>query len=377
MAPGGITQEERRARLALALIPGVGPSRAKVLIEVFGSAAEVFGASPGEVREVGRLLDKSAEVLAEALPKAEEEEKRLAQIGGWAVVLGEETYPALLREIPYPPLALFGLGTLEQRDAQAVAIVGSRQATHYGQKVTARMAGELAGLGITVVSGAAVGIDAAAHRGALDGGGRTIAVLGCGLNVDYPKPNRKLKIDIAASGAVLSEYPLDSPPLAGVFVSRNRIIAGLAKGVVVAEGSPRSGSLITADHALDYGRVVMAVPGPVFDRRREGPHNLIRKGAALVTSAQDVADELWPEADRVRPGQAALFDDVALPGPDPTEGLEPRAAAIFSRLEAAPIHVDELIRGSELEPQQVQTILFDLEMMGLVKRLPGQLYVRN
>lgn len=377
MTPDPMTPEERKARLALALIPGVGPSRAKVLLQVFGSAREVFGASKEEVREVGRLLDQSVAVFEQALDRAEEEEQRLADLGGWAVVLGEETYPPLLREIPVPPLALFGLGTLEQRDTQAVAMVGSRQCTLYGRKITTLMAGELAGMGITIVSGAAVGIDAAAHQGALEGGGRTIAVLGCGLNVDYPKPNRRLKAEIAESGALLSECPLDTPPRAGVFVSRNRIIAGLAKGVVVAEGSPRSGSLITADHALDFGRTVMAVPGQVFDRRREGPHNLIRSGAALVTSAREVAGELWPEADRVRPSQAALFDEGPLPGPNPAEGLEPLARSIFESLESTPVHVDELIRGSEMEAQQVHTILLDLELMGLVRRLPGQNYIRN
>lgn len=372
-----ITQAERKARLALALTKGVGPVRGRVLMDVFGSAEKVFEAGVEKVREMGRLPSKTADDLHKGPARAEKELKRLDRMGGWAVVLGDDDYPLLLKEIPTPPLALFGLGTLDPMDKQAVAVVGSRQATHYGRKVTDRLSRELAALGITVVSGLAVGIDAAAHQGALNGGGRTIAVLGCGLNVDYPSRNRQLKADIAGSGAVLSEYPLDKGPRAGAFPARNRIIAGLAKGVVVAEGSPRSGSLITVDHALDFGRAVMAVPGPIFDRRREGPHNLIRQGAALVTSGREVAEELWPEADRVKPGQVSLFDEGYLPGPDPAEGLEPDAAKVFTRLEATPLHIDELTRLSGLLPEQIQVTLLDLELMGLVRRLPGQLFVRN
>ncbi len=374
---GIITPEERQSRLALALSPGVGPVRSMVLIDYFGSAQEILAADPGKVREAARLPRDVDLDPSKALERAEQEMERLESMGGWAVVLGDERYPALLEEIPVPPLALYGLGTLEPRDKQAVAVVGSRQATHYGLKATSRLAWEMAGLGLTVISGLAVGVDAAAHQGALDGGGRTIAVLGCGLDINYPPPNRRLKADIALSGAVLSEYPLGTKPRPGTFPVRNRIIAGLSKGVVVAEGSPRSGSLITADHALDFGRTVMAVPGPIFDRRREGPHNLIRQGAVLVTSGADVLEELWPEADRVRPGQAPLFAEDALPGPDPMEGLEPDAAKVFGLLEATPVHADELIRVAGLPPQQTQVILLDLELLGLVRRLPGQLFVRN
>ncbi len=363
--------------MALALTKGIGPVRGRVLLDVFGSAQAVFRAGPEKLRKRGGLPGDAVEELKKGTHRAEKELKRLEGLGAWAVVLGEDEYPCLLKEIPTPPLALFGLGTLEPQDNQAVAVVGSRDATHYGRKATDRLARELASLGITVVSGLAVGLDAVAHQGTLNGGGRTIAVLGCGLNVDYPRQNRRLKEDIVGSGAILSEYPLGTRPWAGAFPARNRIIAGLAKGVVVAEGSPRSGSLITADHALEFGRTVMAVPGPIFDRRREGPHNLIRQGAALVTTGREVEEELWPEADRVKPGQISLFDEGHLPGPDPSQGLEPEAAKLFNLLETTPLHIDELTRLSDLLPEQVQVMLLDLELMGLVRRLPGQLFTRN
>ena len=374
---GIINQEERQARLALALNPGLGPVRCMALIDYFGSAEKVLAADPPQVREAGRLSVDVEWDPAKARERAGLEMKRLESMGGWAVVLGQPEYPALLTEIPVPPLALYGLGTLEPGDGRAVAVVGSRKATHYGRKTTYRLAWEMAGLGLTIVSGLAVGVDAMAHKGALEGGGRTIAVLGCGLDVNYPPPNRELRAAIIKSGAVLSEYRLGTEPRPGHFPVRNRIIAGLSRGVVVAEGSPRSGSLITADHALEFGRTVMAVPGPIFDRRREGPHNLIRQGAVLVTSGADVAEELWPDADRVRPGQMSLFGEESLPGLDPAKGLEPEAAKVFEHLETNPIHADELIRAVGLPPQKTQVILLDLELLGLVRRLPGQLFVRN
>jgi len=372
-----ITEAEKTARLALALSEGVGPVRAGTLLEEFGSAEAVFAASPAELEERARLPRETVKNLSFGLEWAAAENEALDRLGGFVLVWGEEAYPPLLAQIHRPPLALFGLGGLEEADSQAVAIVGSRQATDYGLRTTFRLAQELAEMGICVVSGMAVGIDAAAHQGALKAGGRTIAVLGCGLDVDYPRENVGLKERIAASGAVLTEYPLGTEPRPGLFPVRNRIIAGLAKGVVVSEGSPRSGSLITADLAADFGRSVMAVPGPLTDRRREGPHRLIRQGAALVTSGREVAQELWPEADQVSPAPAPLFDQTSPPGPDPAGGLEPKAAKVFGLLEAEPRHVDRLTRAAGISAGEIQVILLDLELMGLVRRLPGQMFIKN
>ena len=356
---------------------GVGPIRARALLDRFGSAGAVFDISRAKLAQEGLLPAKAVDNLSSGLEWAAREREELEKRGGFALVWGEEPYPPLLRQIPRPPLALFGLGELEESDSQAVAVVGSRQATDYGLRTTFRLAQELAELGICVVSGLAVGIDTAAHRGALKAGGRTIAVLGCGLDIDYPRENVRLKERIASSGAVLSEYPLGTEPRPGLFPVRNRIIAGLVKGVVVSEGSPRSGSLITADLAADFGRSIMALPGPLTDRRREGPHRLIRQGAALVTSGEEVSQELWPEADRVAPASAPLFDQAGPAGPDPAAGLETRAAKVFGLLEDEPKHVDKLTRAAGYPAEEIQVILLDLELMGLARRLPGQMFIRN
>ena len=368
--PVSIAESERVARLALSLTEGVGAMSGRKLIEAFGSAEKVFAADPRQVEERGRLKPGSAVGLKKSLPAAEAELARLKALGGWLLVWGEEVYPRLLTHIHAPPLALFGLGGFLAADERAVAVVGSRQATEYGRKTTQRLAAELASLGITVVSGLAVGIDTAAHIGALEAGGRTIAVLGSGLDVDYPRENARLKEQIIASGTVLTEYPLGTQPAPWRFPVRNRIIAGLAGGVVVAEASPRSGSLITASHALEGGRTVMAVPGPVTDRRREGTHELIRQGAALVASGRQAAGEIWPELD-FRPSDAPMETEPDL------SGLDKPSRLVYSLIEAVPRHVDEIIRAADLSPEEVQGRLFDLELRGLAQRLPGQMFARS
>ncbi|MBW1712831.1 MAG: DNA-protecting protein DprA [Deltaproteobacteria bacterium] len=371
-----MTDSERTARLALALSEGIGPVRGKILLDVFGSAGRALAARAGSLQERAGLPAKVAANLGRAWQRALIELKRLTALGGWVIVRGDDNYPELLAQIPDPPLALFGLGRLQAGDSQALAVVGSRQATDYGRRTTHRLARELAGLGICVVSGLAVGIDTAAHEGALTGGGRTIAVLGCGLDVDYPLDNVGLKRRIADQGAVLTEYPLGTKPHPGIFVGRNRIIAGLVQGVVVAEASPRSGALITAGHALDFGRTVMAVPGPLTDRRREGTHALIRQGAILVTSGREAAAEMWPQD-----GQPSLFDQEhhgdGGSAPEPSPELQGEAAAIYSLLEASPRHIDELIRQSGLPSDKVQVVLLELELEGLVRQLPGQQFVKH
>lgn len=371
-----MTAKEKTARLALALTAGIGPVRGRWLLDVFGSAETALGASPEKLRQKGGLPKKVASGLKDGLAWAEEETARLDKLGGWVMVYGEESYPDLLAGIDRPPLALFGRGEITPADDKAVAIVGSRHGTEYGRRVTMMMARELARSGVTVVSGLAVGIDTAAHQGALDGGGRTIGVLGCGLDVDYPKPNRRLKEEIVGSGAMITEYPLGTQPKAGTFPARNRIIAGLAKGTVVAEASPRSGSLITAKQALDFGREVMAVPGLVTDRRRAGTHTLIRQGAALVGSGRHVIEELWPEGaesgERVRgPNWEPVEEDR------PEIELEPETARVFDQVEGSPRHVDDIIRGSGLPPEEVVGRLLDLELEGLVARQDGQMFVRK
>lgn len=367
-----LTDQEKTARVGLALTEGLGPASARRLIDRFGSAEAVLATDPVWLKSEAGLKAEAIDLLPRALDTARQELDRLAGLGGFCLVWGEEGYPAALAEIPQPPMALFGLGGFTSADGRALAIVGSRAATVYGCRVTQDMAQDLAGLGVTVVSGLAKGIDSAAHQGALKGGGRTVAVLGCGLDVDYPRDSRKLKERIADSGAVVTEYPLGTQPAPWHFPVRNRIIAGLSRGVVVAEAaSGKSGSIITARLAGEFGRTVMAVPGPITDNRRQGAHQLIREGAVLVTSGAEAAIEMWPE---VTAGKRFLIepeqkiDDL---------GLDEASRRVYRLVEHAPRHADEIIRQAGLEASEAQGALLNLELTGLVARLPGQMFVRR
>src|SRR3989441_5401384 len=289
--------------------------------------------------------------------------------------LADEHYPAWLRAIPDPPPVLYCDGSLEPGDRQAVAIVGSRQATPYGLRVTDALARELSALGFTIVSGFARGIDAAAHRAALASGGRTVAVLGCGLDVDYPSGHASLRTEIAGSGAVLTEFAPGTAPFATNFPRRNRIISGLALGVVVVEAGEDSGSLITARLALEQGREVFAVPGPIDAPTSRGPHGLLKQGAKLVETVDDIVEELLPQLERplLRPARAA--------GPAPTcsrradaHDLTPGERGVLGLVSEEPRHLDELTEQSRLPAAEVARILLGLELKALVHQLPGQQY---
>ena len=300
------------------------------------------------------------------------------------LTLADERYPAWLRAIPDPPAVLHCDGVPEPGDRQAVAIVGSRQATPYGLRVTETLAGELSGLGFTIVSGFARGIDAAAHRAALAAGGRTITVLGCGLDVDYPSEHASLRAEIAGSGAVLTEFALCTPPYATNFPRRNRIISGLALGVVVVEAAEDSGSLITARLALEQGREVFAVPGPIDAPTSRGPHGLLKQGAKLVETVDDIVEELLPQLDTIRTPlrqdfvatdaagaskrRSALSEATKLPD------LSPEEQAVLAALSREPRHLDDLTERSRLTAAAVAGILLGLELKALVKQLPGQRY---
>src|SRR5438094_3624423 len=284
--------------------------------------------------------------------------------------LADEHYPAWLRTIPDPPPVLYCDGSMEPQDRQAVAIVGSRQATPYGLRVTDALAGELSGLGFTIVSGFARGIDAAAHRAALAAGGRTIAVLGCGLDVDYPPGHASLRAEIAGTGAVLTEFVPGTPPRAPNFPRRNRIISGLALGAVVVEAAEDSGSLITARLALEQGREVFAVPGPIEVPTSRGPHGLLKQGAKLVETVDDIVEELLPQLDR--PLQTLKTEPIAaLPE---HVALSPSERTVLDVMSREPLHLDDLTERSRLTTPAVAAILLGLELKALVKQLPGQRY---
>jgi DNA processing protein len=289
---------------------------------------------------------------------------------GKVIDRGNERYPELLRAIHDPPAVLYCDGLPQPGDRQAVAIVGSRQATPYGLRVTETLAGELSALGFTIVSGFARGIDAAAHRAALAAGGRTIAVLGCGLDVDYPPGHAPLRAEIAGSGAVLTEFDHGTPPRATNFPRRNRIISGLALGVVVVEAAEDSGSLITARLALEQGREVFAVPGPIDVQTSRGPHGLLKQGAKLVETVDDIVEELLPQLDR--PLQTLKTEPIAAL-PEHVE-LSPTERTVLNMMSREPLHLDDLTERSRLTTPAVAGILLGLELKALVKQLPGQRY---
>src|SRR5947209_12470464 len=280
------------------------------------------------------------------------------------IALGDERYPELLRAIYDPPAVLYCDGSVEPGDRQAVAIVGSRQATPYGLRITETLAGELSALGFTILSGFARGIDAAAHRAALAAGGRTIAVLGCGLDVDYPPGHASLHAEIAGSGAVLTEFDPGTPPRATNFPRRNRIISGLALGVVVVEAAEDSGSLITARLALEQGREVFAVPGSIDAPTSRGPHRLLKQGAKPVERVDDIVEELLPQLDR--PLQTLKSEPIAAL-PEHVE-LSPSERTVLDLISREPLHLDDLTERSRLTTPAVAGILLGLELKALVKQ---------
>ena len=291
---------------------------------------------------------------------------------GKLIALADDGYPAWLRAISSPPAALYCDGLVEPGDRQAIAIVGSRQATPYGLRVTETLARELSGAGFTIVSGLARGIDAAAHRAALETGGRTIAVLGCGLDVDYPPEHRRLREEIAANGAVVTEFPAGTPPKPSHFPQRNRIISGLSLGVLVIEAAEDSGSLITARQALEQGREVFAVPGPVDAPLSRGPHGLIKQGAKLVETVDDIIEELLPQMELavVPRRRSVLSQATELPNLLPEERL------VLDLMGREPLHLDDLTERSHLTAAAIAGILLGLELKGAVHQVPGQRYYR-
>ncbi|HVJ81601.1 MAG TPA: DNA-processing protein DprA, partial [Planctomycetia bacterium] len=310
---------ERLARLRLWRTEGVGPERQAALIERFGSAAATLAASRDALEAVAGIGPKIAAAIVdpEGTALAEREVESLAKAGVRWLTVEDDDYPALLKEIPRPPLAITLRGAIVPADDFAVAIVGSRRCSPYGLQVAATLARELVAKGATVVSGLARGIDGAAHRAALDAGGRTIAVLASGLGNIYPPEHLELAEEIVQRGALVSEAPIDGPPLGPLFPLRNRIISGLSRGTVVVEAADRSGALSTAHHALDQNREVFAVPGRIGDPNSGGCNSLLRKGATLVRSVDDILEQLGPGPDRPRAAGVAQPspNGVAVAGP--------------------------------------------------------------
>lgn len=354
-------------------VQGVGAVTYVKLIQRFGSPEAVFRASFKELCDVERVGARVAKAIKEFEDRAwvEEEMARMEGLGACLVGLGQERYPAALASIADPPPFLYVKGELLPEDRVAVAIVGSRAASQYGLKTTRRMARDLARNGITIVSGMARGIDSEAHRGALEGGGRTIAVLGSGLDVVYPPENRDLYQRIAQRGAVVSEYPFGTEPDGVHFPQRNRIISGMSMAVTIVEAAPKSGSLITADLALEQGREVFAVPGSVDSLRSRGTHQLIRQGAHLAESAEDILAEIkdllvaW--GTQVTGSQAAAI---------PQEPFTEQEERILAMLGPDPVQIDELIQKGGFGSSLTTALLLQLELRGAVRQLPGKWFVK-
>ncbi len=297
-----------------------------------------------------------------------DQRKRAERAGARLLLPGDLEYPVQLRAIPSPPSFLFVRGKVRDADALAVAVVGARQATPYGLRVSEQLAGDLGARGVTVVSGLARGVDAAAHRGALEAGGRTIAVLGSGVDVIYPPENRRLAARVIEHGALISQLPMGTPPLAQHFPVRNRTIAGLALGTVVVEAAERSGALITAGHAGELGREVFAVPGNITSAASRGANHLIQDGAKLVQSWEDVVAEL-PESWR---------RCLVTPAPERPSGPLPEGEAgrLLALIGEESVHVAELIERSGFPSGRAAALLVTLELQGWVRQLAGQFYVR-
>jgi DNA processing protein len=356
--------DQTRYYLAFNLVNGIGPARLDRLIEHCGSIMDAWQARPADWLAAG-LDGRSITALtrAQRTLDLDTELERVERAGIQLITRDHAAYPAVLAQIAAPPPLLYVKGQISAVDTWCVAVVGTRSPTAYGKEATRRIVGELAAAGVTIVSGLAIGVDTSAHTTTLEMAGRTLAVLASGLDQVYPQRNRALAERIAASGAIVSEFPLGTKPTPQLFPVRNRIISGLALATLVIEAGPQSGALITVRYALDQGRDVFAVPGPIFSRMSEGTNQLIRDGAGLITSGQDILEALNLSAVASQQEvQAALPDD-------------PIEAAMLRLVSYDPQHINELGRQCELPFATVSATLALLELKGLVRQAGAMQYV--
>jgi DNA processing protein len=354
--------------MVLGRIPGIGVTGFWTLVERFGSPGAVLQCPLPQLQAAVNMRKNQLTGLVqknEMLLQCRRELDELRQKGIECIIPTDDRYPPKLKEISDPPVLLYVVGNVHLLKKCCIAVVGSRASTSYGSRVAHTLASRLSACGVTVVSGLALGIDTEAHRGALAAGGNTVAVLGCGLDVIYPRQNRQLFEKIAANGAIVSEYPLGTAPEGFRFPARNRIIAGLSSGVVVVEAARKSGSLITAQLAIDEGRDVYAVPGQVDSYKSEGTHWLLQQGAKLVQSEKDILEDLGEDA-RVPAAQTAQSKKFT-----PSPSLERKAEILLRSIDSYPLPRDELIRRSGLEIYEFSEFLLLLELEGLVEVLPG------
>jgi DNA processing protein len=365
--------EVREALVALNMIEHVGPVRVRQLLEHFGDATAVLRASATDLMRVRGIGQDTADAIAgwERALNLTAELKRIEEYGCRVVIPADDDYPALLRQIYDPPIVLYVRGNLMAKDKNGVAIVGSRMTTPYGQQTARRLAYQLAYVGVTVVSGGARGIDTAAHQGALSAKGRTIAILGNGINLVFPPENVDLFERMTAQGAVMTQFPFNRRADKQSFPIRNRIVAGMTLGTVVVEANLSSGALITANMAVENGRQVFAVPGRIDSPQSKGCHELIKKGAKLCEGAEDILSEfeyLFPPSNR---------GGNASPETLPSLELSDHERRVYEAVGNTEETVDDIIHQSGLPASTVSVTLLSLEMKRLLVRMPGRLYSRN
>ncbi|HEX4793595.1 MAG TPA: DNA-processing protein DprA [Humisphaera sp.] len=377
--------------LQLALTDGIGPILSRRLIEATGSAEAACNATARELSSADGIgttkAGKIATALRESAVQVDAELERCRASGVTILCPDDSTYPLLLRTIPDPPNVLYVRGELEPRDLHAVAIVGSRRCSFYGREQAERFAALLAGAGVTVISGGARGVDSAAHRGAISHlHGRTIAVLGSGVDTPYPPENAGLFDQIAKRGAVISEFPLGTPPVKENFPRRNRIVSGMSRGVLVVEADERSGALITARQACDdHGRPVFAIPGRVDNPLSAGPHQLIRDGAILVSKLEEILEGLGPLPEGAdvpletteSPGNEEALIAAPKPAAISAHGITDQQHAILQGMGVDPIPVDLIVDRTGLSAQIILQELTFLSLKGRVRRVEGQTYARR
>lgn len=375
-----VSADEELHWLALRLTPGLGVRRAQEILKRFRTPMAIFRAPVSELEAAGLSGTVARSVASGCMfDEAVDQQQKMRNLGVTLIPCTHPQYPPKLREIFDPPVVLFVRGKVEMLGSLGIAVVGTRRPTPYGIQAAERMATDLALAGLTIISGMARGIDTAAHRATLKAGGQTIAVFGCGVDIIYPTENRKLAEQIRDSGLLVSEFPLAFPAYPQNFPVRNRIVAGMCSGILVVEGAQYSGSGITARLAMDQGREVFAIPGPITSAQSWGPNLLIKQGAKLVQEFTDILQELTPE-------ERLSIRAVATSGGGPAseasvENGDPNAVvheAVLRELEFdKPVHLDHLIEGLEgTSSSEVIAALFELELMGRVRQLPGKQYIR-
>lgn len=355
--------------LAWNKISDIGPKRFSKLIEYFGSPDVAWQAKSGEISKILNLSSKISSRLFEEknniIPERELDLIHKFKVN--VLTIEDAQYPKNLKTIHYPPPVLYFKGTITESDKSSISIVGSRKATYYGKMVAEKLSKDLALAGLTIISGLARGIDTAAHKGTLSVNGRTIAVLGCGINHIYPPENRRLAQEIQESGAVISEFPLFTLPERQNFPRRNRVISGLSLGTVVVEAAEKSGALITADFALDQGREVFAIPGNINSPLSNGSHNLIKQGAKLVNNYQDILEEIHIALPQKTAEKEVAAKDISL-----TE----EEKIIYRLITKEPVQIDEIIATSKLPAGKVSEMLLNLELKDLIKEIEGKRFIK-